>query len=89
MEQFQASAFKNITGESFTQGSRDSSTAFSLSGLKIGKFVASKNSNKYHLPTCVGAKRIAEHNKIWFNSKEEAESLGYTPASNCPGLKVE
>lgn len=51
-----------------------------------GRFVASKNSNRYHLPTCIGAKRIADKNKIWFNSKEEAEGLGYEPASNCPGL---
>lgn len=51
-----------------------------------GAYVASKNSTKYHLPDCSGAKRIADHNKIWFNSKEEAESLGYTPAANCPGL---
>ena len=51
-----------------------------------GEFVASKNSTKYHLPDCSGAKRIAEHNKIWFSSKEEAESVGYAPAANCPGL---
>jgi len=51
-----------------------------------GAYVASKNSTKYHLPDCSGAKRIAEHNKIWFNSLEEAESLGYTPAANCPGI---
>ncbi len=57
-----------------------------LAGRTAGKFVASKNSTKYHLPDCTGAKRIAEHNKIWFNSREEAESLGYQPASNCPGL---
>ncbi len=51
-----------------------------------GKYVASKNSNKYHAPWCSGAQRIKEENKIWFNSKEEAEASGYTPASNCKGI---
>ena len=49
-------------------------------------YVGSKNSNKYHLPDCPGALRIKEENKIWFSSKEEAENLGYNPATNCDGL---
>ncbi len=51
-----------------------------------GKYVASKNSNKYHAPWCSGAQRIKTDNQIWFNSKEEAELAGYTPASNCKGI---
>ena len=49
--------------------------------------VGSKNGTKYHLPTCPGAKQISEKNKITFNSIEEARAKGYTPASNCKGLK--
>ncbi|MBI4114913.1 MAG: hypothetical protein HY445_03665 [Candidatus Niyogibacteria bacterium] len=49
-------------------------------------YVGSKNGAVYHLPSCSGAKRIAEENKIWFSSREEAESLGYRPAKNCEGL---
>ena len=49
-------------------------------------YVGSKNSNKYHLPDCPGALRIKEENKIWFSSKEEAENIGYSPATNCDGL---
>ena len=51
-----------------------------------GKYIASKNSDKYHAPWCSGAQRINEENKIWFDSKEEAERAGYTPASNCKGI---
>lgn len=72
------SAFKNTTNDASLQA---------LTERTEGKYVASKNSTKYHLPGCTGAKRIAEHNKIWFNSKEEAESVGYAPAANCPGLR--
>lgn len=51
-----------------------------------GRYVASKNGAKYHLPWCSGAARIAEENKIWFASKQEAEVAGYTPAANCKGI---
>jgi len=49
-------------------------------------FVASKNSTKYHLPWCSGAKRIKEENKVWFSSEAEAKATGRTPAANCPGI---
>jgi hypothetical protein len=51
-----------------------------------GKYVASKGGTKYHLPWCSGAQRISENNKIWFNSKVDAEKAGYQPASNCKGI---
>ena len=51
-----------------------------------GQVVGSKNSDKYHLPDCPGAKQISEQNKVWFDSITEAEKAGYKPASNCPGL---
>lgn len=49
--------------------------------------VASKNGTKYHYPWCSGAKQISDKNKITFKSIEEARKAGYTPASNCKGLK--
>jgi hypothetical protein len=51
-----------------------------------GKYVASKSGTKYYLPTCSGAKRIKEANRVWFAAKEEAEASGRTPAANCDGL---
>ena len=51
-----------------------------------GKYVASKNGTKYHLKTCASAKNISEKNKVWFDTKEEAETAGYTPAGNCKGM---
>jgi len=51
-----------------------------------GLYVGSKSGTKYHLPTCSGAQRISESNKVWFATKAEAEKAGYTPALNCPGI---
>ncbi len=52
-----------------------------------GKLVASKNGTKYYFPWCAGAAKIAEANKIWFNSEAEAKGKGLQPAANCKGLK--
>lgn len=57
-----------------------------LSASTTGAYVASKNGEVYHLPWCSGAKRISEKNKVWFESKEEAEAAGYRKAGNCKGL---
>lgn len=35
-----------------------------------GKFVGSKNSDKYHLPSCHWADRIKPKNRIWFKNEE-------------------
>jgi hypothetical protein len=54
--------------------------------LTEGELVGSKNGSVYHLPWCSGAQRIKEENKVWFNSKEEAEKAGYRAATNCKGI---
>lgn len=46
-------------------------------------FVGSKNSDKYHLPTCSGAKRIKPENIVCFKSAEEAAQKGYQPSKDC------
>lgn len=68
-----------------------SSTAASVSGkpnapATTGNFVTSRNGSVYHFPWCPGAKQIKEENKIWFQTRAEAERAGYKPAGNCPGL---
>ena len=50
-----------------------------------GKLMGSRNGTKYYFPWC--GSNIAEKNKIWFNSEEEAKAKGYEPAANCKGLK--
>lgn len=49
-------------------------------------YVASANSDKYHLPSCEYAKNILPENRIEINSKLDlaiAENKGYTPCSAC------
>lgn len=46
-------------------------------------FVGSKNSDKYHLPTCSSAKRIKPENMVCFKSAEEAAAKNYQPDKGC------
>lgn len=48
-----------------------------------GDIIGNKNSQKYHLADCQGAKKISEHNKIWFDTAEEAAAAGYQPCNIC------
>jgi hypothetical protein len=64
-----------------------SASAMIASETAKGLLVASKNGQKYHFPWCAGASQIADKNKIWFDSYEEAQKAGYTPATNCKDLK--
>jgi hypothetical protein len=63
------------------------STSRSKSTETAKMFVASKSGNAYYLPTCATAQRIADKNKIWFESKEAAEKAGYLPAKNCKEMQ--
>ncbi|SRR3989338_4339344 len=42
-----------------------------------GKYVASKQSNRYHEPKCDWAKKIKEERRLWFADKKEAQKKGY------------
>lgn len=52
-----------------------------------GLIVASRSGSTYHYPWCAGAQQIAEQNKRWFKSEEEARKAGYKAAKNCKGLE--
>ncbi len=47
------------------------------------EIIASKSGIRYYFSWCGGVNRISEGNKIYFVSVEEAESAGYTLATNC------
>ena len=70
---------KNTTTS--TTKSIDSDTD-STNNAEKGKYVGSKNSDKYHTLDSGSAKRIKDENKVYFKSKEEAENRGYTAGSS-------
>lgn len=63
------------------------SQAASTSPVAIGgSIVASRNGTAYYFPWCAGVSHISEGNKVWFQTKSEAQRAGYHPAKNCKGL---
>jgi endonuclease YncB( thermonuclease family)/methylphosphotriester-DNA--protein-cysteine methyltransferase len=49
-----------------------------------GTIIGNKGSKKYHRPDCPGYRDMAERNRVFFKSVEEAEAAGYKRAGNCP-----
>ncbi|MBZ5537769.1 MAG: hypothetical protein LAO31_17580 [Acidobacteriia bacterium] len=54
-----------------------------LSTALHAEFVASKKSNKYHLPTCRYGQKIKPENRITFKDAKEAQAAGYVPCKIC------
>lgn len=52
-------------------------------GLTKGMFVASKRGKYYYPVDCYLANTLSEKNKIYFNSRAEAEKQGYIFNSRC------
>ena len=46
-------------------------------------FVGSKESDKYHEPTCRWTDKINDSNLVHFDSAEEAKAAGYLPCGTC------
>ena len=46
-------------------------------------YVGSRNSTKYHYPSCVWAKKIKPSNLVTFTGKEDAANKGYVPCKVC------
>lgn len=47
------------------------------------KYVGTKKSNKYHLPSCHCANNIKPNNLVAFKSAKEAQAAGYVPCKVC------
>lgn len=82
----QIASFEMVEKESAKDTTEASGASEEALPQEGGGYVASKNGTRYYLPWCGGASRIKEENKVWFQTKEEAEARGLTPAKNCPGL---
>jgi endonuclease YncB( thermonuclease family)/methylphosphotriester-DNA--protein-cysteine methyltransferase len=48
-----------------------------------GTIIGNKSSKKYHRPDCPGYRDMAEKNRVFFKTVEEAEAAGYKRAGNC------
>jgi len=61
----------------------DDSSSSGGSGSSGGIYVASKNSEVFHLLTCHYVDSILEENKVYFDSREDAINSGRRPCKSC------
>lgn len=76
-----ASSTQNLPSQTPQNSSAVSDTTSTQTPAKDCQFVASKNSNIYHVPTCGSARRIKPENLVCFKDENDARSKGYTPHS--------
>ena len=55
----------------------------SKSSSDAGSYIGNSNSGKFHLSTCTWGQKTAEHNRVYFNSRNDAVSQGYVPCKAC------
>ena len=48
-----------------------------------GRYVANRNSMRFHMESCPRARKIKRRNRIYFSSKWDAFRDGYAPAGGC------
>lgn len=46
-------------------------------------YVGNRNTRKFHHDTCPSVTRMAEKNKVYISSREEAINSGYVPCQRC------
>ncbi|MEM2121696.1 MAG: Ada metal-binding domain-containing protein [Candidatus Woesearchaeota archaeon] len=58
---------------------------FRKESLRILKeeFVGSKGSMKFHSLNCTSVKKLLDHNKVFFKTKEDALKQGFKPCNLC------
>ncbi len=67
--------------QGLSQVSGISQTASVINSIPAGGVFASSKGKKYYYPGC--SNTISEANKITFSTSKDAESAGFTLASNC------
>ena len=80
----EAAKAQNLASEAVKTGDSANTPAQTMPGGRQDcAYVGSKNSNKYHLPTCQYAKRIKPENTVCFKDENEAKLRGYLPDKGC------
>lgn len=76
---------QDIPNGSNTQEPSDSGSGQETSdpSQSEGRYVGSTQSDKFHYVTCQHAKKILSVNKIWFETREDAFTKGYSPCGVC------
>jgi predicted PurR-regulated permease PerM len=76
----------NLKAQSFikeTDTQTNNTTLKNTVNKTTGKYIASKNGKIYYPKDCKGSQRIKDSNRVFFETKEEAEYKGYKQTASC------
>jgi hypothetical protein len=71
------------TTSSSSSYSSSSSGASSYNSGTSDSYVGNSNSGKFHAPGCGDVNKMKPANKVYFSSRDEAVSCGYSPCGHC------
>lgn len=60
-----------------------SNTHSDSSSSASGNYIGNSNSGKFHESTCKWGQKTSDHNRVYFESRNEAISQGYIPCKVC------
>lgn len=69
------------SGHSSSSSSSDHSSTGHASNS--GSYVGNANTGKFHVSSCSSVSKMSEHNKVYFNNRNDAVNQGYEPCRNC------
>jgi hypothetical protein len=58
-------------------------SAESTSSSDSANYVGNANTGKFHVASCNSVSKMAEGNKVFFSSRDDAVSQGYVPCKIC------
>ncbi len=64
-----------------TSSVSDKKATQSVATQTSGNYIGNKNTKKFHKTTC--SSLPAEHNRVYFNTRDEAVGIGYIPCKRC------
>lgn len=76
----------DYTYSSYSSSSGSSSGGGSTTTYSSGtssSYVGNSNSGKFHAPGCGDVNKMKPSNKVYFSSRDEAVSAGYSPCGHC------
>lgn len=68
---------------SSSSGSSSDSGGVSYNSGTSSSYVGNSNSGKFHAPGCGDVNKMKPSNKVYFSSRDEAVSSGYSPCGHC------
>ena len=69
--------------DTHSSSSGSSSVHSSSSSSGSGSYVGNANTGKFHVSSCGSVSDMAEKNKVFFSSRDEAVNQGYIPCKRC------